>query len=419
MGRVVIRTDELSKQYRLGVHAEKHPTLRDAMAAWPRRALLRARSLRGSDGDGRGTLWALRAVSIDVEQGDIVGLIGRNGAGKTTLLKLLSRITEPTSGRVLLKGRVGSLLEVGTGFHPELTGRENVYLSGSILGLRRAEIDRRFEEIVAFSEVEKFLDTPIKRYSSGMQVRLAFAVAAHLDPEILLVDEVLAVGDVAFQRKCLGRMGDVAREGRTIVFVSHNMAVIQALCRRGIVLEDGQVTMDGTIGTAVEAYLRSMEASMSQDLRQRTDRSGWKEILVERVEISRSGSDGEGTLVTGKPARFVFHTTGTRPSMACSLTILNDLGSPVAELSSSVGGSEDAVDPELERAFVCEIDDLSLVPGRYRLDVELTARGVIQDKIEGATTFDVEEGTIDGRPVSAEGTRGNVAFRHRWVSPAS
>jgi lipopolysaccharide transport system ATP-binding protein len=201
------------------------------------------------------TIWALRDVSFEVRRGEVLGIIGRNGAGKSTLLKILSRITEPTEGRAVVHGRVGSLLEVGTGFHPELTGRENVYLNGAILGMRKAEIERKFDEIVAFAEIEKFLDTPVKRYSSGMYVRLAFAVAAHLEPEILLVDEVLAVGDVAFQKKCLAKMEGVACEGRTVLFVSHNMPAVKALCSEGIWLNEGEIRMVGTAARTVERYL--------------------------------------------------------------------------------------------------------------------------------------------------------------------
>lgn len=419
MARAVIRTEHLSKRFRIATRRERHPTLRDSVASWPSDLARHVRNLGAAVRDDIDTaIWALRDVSLEIRQGETVALIGRNGAGKTTLLKLISRITEPTEGRVLLKGRVGSLLEVGTGFHYELTGRENVYLSGAILGLRRAEIDRRFDSIVAFSEVEKFLDMPIKRYSSGMQVRLAFSVAAHLEPEILLVDEVLAVGDVAFQRKCLGRMGEVAREGRTVVFVSHNMAVVQALCRRGVVLEHGRVVQDAPITTAIDTYLRGFERALSQDLRERRDRGGWKSILVERVEISGPSDNGQpGPLVTGRPARFVFHTTESRPSMNLTFTVLDHLGQPVARMSSSVGSPQDRRGAESTNRFVCELDDLLLVPGRYRIDVELKARGVVQDSVEAAAMFDVEDGTIDGRPVSAGDSLGNVVLRHRWSTP--
>lgn len=262
----MIEVENLSKLYRLGSIGST--TLRESLnRAWYRiigkeelgRRIGEKDLMIPPDhpqaGPEPNTFWALKDVSFTVEQGDIVGVIGRNGAGKSTLLKVLTRITEPTSGRAVLRGRVGSLLEVGTGFHPELTGRENIFLNGAILGMRRREIERKFDEIVAFAEVERFIDTPVKRYSSGMYVRLAFAVAAHLDPEILLVDEVLAVGDAAFQKKCLGKMKDVAGEGRTVLFVSHNMAAVSQLCGRGVWLSEGRVTQMGHAGVVVKAYL--------------------------------------------------------------------------------------------------------------------------------------------------------------------
>jgi lipopolysaccharide transport system ATP-binding protein len=246
----VIRVEGVGKRYPLG-ERESYRALRDAIAGAITAPVDRLRRR----GEPRPELWALSDVSFELQRGDVLGLIGANGAGKSTLLKILSRITEPTTGRVVLRGRVGSLLEVGTGFHPELTGRENILLNGTILGMRRAEINAKFDEIVDFSGVEKFLDTPVKRYSSGMQVRLAFAVAAHLQPEILLVDEVLAVGDAEFQQKCLGKMKDVTREGRTVVFVSHNLASVRALCERALVLRSGQLVFDGRTEDAVHEYL--------------------------------------------------------------------------------------------------------------------------------------------------------------------
>jgi lipopolysaccharide transport system ATP-binding protein len=416
MAPVVIRTESLSKEYRLGARLQKHPTLRDAIASRASSSIARLRPGRNGASKEDQSIWALKDVSLDIEQGDVVGIIGRNGAGKTTLLKIVSHITEPTAGRAKIKGRVGSLLEVGTGFHPELTGRENVYLSGSILGMRKSEIDARYDEIVAFAEVERFLDTPVKRYSSGMQVRLAFAVAAHLEPEILLVDEVLAVGDAAFQRKCLGRMGDVAREGRTVLFVSHNMAVIQALCRRGIFLDQGRVQADAPITDAVSEYLRQVEEAMTEDLLARTDTRGWHNYRVRSIEVSSDATSAPGLLVTGRPARFVFHVTAVAPSMSCAFRIFNILGHPVTDFSSSIGAPGDSVDPHLRDAFACEIDEVLLVPGRYRVDVELRAEGVEQDLIEGAAMFDVEQGTLDGRPI-ARRRSGDVVFRHRWRRP--
>jgi lipopolysaccharide transport system ATP-binding protein len=247
---LVIRAEGLSKRYRIG-QREPYKALRDVLAGAASSALRLGRRTRSEPE----RIWALRDVSFEVRRGEVLGLIGANGAGKSTLLKILSRITEPTEGRVLLSGRVGSLLEVGTGFHPELTGRENIYLNGTILGMRRTEINRRFDDIVEFSGMAKFLDTPVKRYSSGMQVRLAFAVAAHLQPEILLVDEVLAVGDAEFQQKCLGKMKDVTREGRTVVFVSHRLPAVRSLCSRALVLEQGVLAFDGDPEEAIHRYL--------------------------------------------------------------------------------------------------------------------------------------------------------------------
>jgi len=255
MTDIAVRVDNLSKQYRIGGPQARYKTLRESLVDTASAPLRRLRRL-GQPSPENETIWALKDVTFEVKKGEVVGIIGRNAAGKTTLLRILSRITEPTEGYAEIKGRVGSLLEVGTGFHPELTGRENIYLNGAILGMKRAEIDERFDEIVAFSEIEKFLDTPVKRYSSGMYVRLAFSVAAHLEPEILLVDEVLAVGDAAFQKKCLGKMGDVAEEGRTVLFVSHNMAAVSGLCEQAMWIDDGELVDIGPTYAVVREYLR-------------------------------------------------------------------------------------------------------------------------------------------------------------------
>lgn len=271
MSDIAVRVDGLSKRYRLGARRKDHGTLRDHLMAGLK-SLLSQKGHTEKSADfggptasvgGSDSFWALRNVSFEVKRGETVGIIGRNGAGKSTLLKLLSRITEPTDGRIELDGRVSALLEVGTGFHSELTGRENVYLNGTILGMKRAEITRKFDEIVAFAEIEQFIDTPVKRYSSGMAMRLGFAVAAHLESEILIVDEVLAVGDAAFQKKCLGKMEGVAKEGRTIFFVSHNMPAVTRLCERGILLDDGKLCRDGRSHEVVNAYLHSELGTMS------------------------------------------------------------------------------------------------------------------------------------------------------------
>lgn len=264
MSTNAISVEQLAKLYRIGHLQESYQTLRDSLARAARNSLhalhpqaRRARAARGTSN----IFWALKNVSFEIKRGEIVGIIGRNGAGKSTLLKILSRITEPSEGRVRIRGRVGSLLEVGTGFHPELSGRENIFLNGAILGMKKTEIERKFDEIVAFAEVGKFIDTPVKHYSSGMYLRLAFAVAAHLEPEILLVDEVLAVGDAAFQKKCLGKMGDIAGQGRTVLFVSHNMPAVRTLCHRAILLDQGQIEAEGEADSVVRSYLQGESQS--------------------------------------------------------------------------------------------------------------------------------------------------------------
>jgi lipopolysaccharide transport system ATP-binding protein len=286
MSDVAIRVEDLGKRYRIGERREAYDTLRDALvraAGTP----LRAWRHRGRPGP-TAEIWALRDVSFDVRRGEVLAVIGRNGAGKSTLLKLLSRVVRPTLGRAWIRGRIGSLLEVGTGFHAELTGRENIYLNGAILGMTRVEIARKFDEILAFAEVERFLDTPVKRYSSGMHMRLAFAVAAHLEPEILLVDEVLAVGDAAFQRKCLGKMGEVAREGRTVLFVSHNMASVQRLCHSALLLDGGRMAARGPVSEVTQLYLTSAAAPL-QHWERSLPPAG--DIYFQRIYLADAGGD--------------------------------------------------------------------------------------------------------------------------------
>ncbi len=264
MSHTAIRAERLGKQYRIGERV-RYKTFRDTVADIATGTLRRLGRRDKSSLERANTIWALKDISFQIEHGEVVGIIGPNGAGKSTLLRVLSRITEPTEGEVQIHGRVGSLLEVGTGFHPELTGRENIFLNGAILGMRREEVDRKFDEIVAFAEVEKFLDTPVKHYSSGMYVRLAFAVAAHLESDILLVDEVLAVGDAAFQKKCLGKMGDVAHQGRTVLFVSHNMPSITMLCSRALLISKGALVEDGPSAKVVNSYLSKISAVSGQE----------------------------------------------------------------------------------------------------------------------------------------------------------
>jgi lipopolysaccharide transport system ATP-binding protein len=403
MSQPAIRVEGISKRYRLGM-GSGYKTARE---------LVTNVSVRRKQPPKR-TIMALDDVSFEVQPGELVGLIGRNGAGKTTMLKVLSRITRPTSGRAEIRGRVGALLEVGTGFHPELTGRENVYLAGAILGMRKTEIKQRFDEIVAFAEVEDFLDTPTKRYSSGMQVRLAFAVAAHLEPEVLIIDEVLAVGDIAFQKKCLDKMDTVTGEGRTVLFVSHNMSLVQSVCRRGILFADGSIVIDAGIEEAVTSYLGALETLGTTDLGDRADRSGTGYVQATALDIS-SGV-GDGCLVTGQPARFVVHLTNLVADLACSITIHNHVGQPVVTFDSSTEGLGDREALPAENRYECFVDELLLVPGRYRVDLTIWGQQHIQDYLEAAAFFDVEPGLVRGRPISEYGS-GDMIMPSRWCRP--
>jgi len=331
-----ISIENVSKAYRLGVIG--HGTLREDLQSWwakvrgkqdPNRIIGSREAIEGD------TLWALRDVSFEVEQGSVWGIIGANGAGKSTLLKILSRVTAPTSGEIKVRGRVASLLEVGTGFHPELTGRENIFLNGAILGMSKAEIRKKFDEIVAFSEIEQFIDTPVKRYSSGMYVRLAFAVAAHLDPEILVVDEVLAVGDAAFQKKCLGKMGSVAKEGRTVLFVSHNMGAVRNLCQQGVVLRHGRVAFEGTANDAVDFYLaKSVDTGATSWTR--TAPAPIPETGASVYFESAHMEMPEGGFSTDKPLEFRFRVKALNTVENCrinaTITTLDE--TPVGSVSS-------------------------------------------------------------------------------------
>ncbi len=408
MSAPAIRIANLGKEFPFDRVKNSYPTFRAAVGDGVNRVLRRKRRPR----DPR-RFWALRDVSFDVQEGEVVGIIGNNGAGKSTLLKILSRITAPTTGSIEARGRVGALLEVGTGFHAELTGRENVYLNGAILGMKKAEIDRKFDEIVAFSELEQFLDTPVKHYSSGMQVRLAFAVAAHLEPEILIIDEVLAVGDAAFQKKCLGKMQTVSRQGRTVLFVSHNLGAVRSLCSRGIILQHGVVTADAPVAKAVATYLATLEAASSYDVLERTDRQGKGDARITRIDVS-SADDAPGTLTTGRPARFVIHVSAVVAGMSCSIDVFDPLGQQITYFNSALSGvAGDSDGP----TFVCDVEELLLVPNRYRIDVALTGNGELQDKLEGALFVDVEHGAIRGWPVPDYTNYGSVLLPHRWTKP--
>ncbi|MEW6334495.1 MAG: ABC transporter ATP-binding protein, partial [Thermodesulfobacteriota bacterium] len=327
MNNPAIRVENVGKRYRIGTAKERNKTFREAvtdMMAAPWRSVKSTFHQQTANGDEpSNVIWALRNVSFEIKSGEVIGIIGRNGAGKSTLLKILSRITEPTEGRVVIRGRVGSLLEVGTGFHSELTGEENIYLSGTILGMRSNEISRKFDEIVAFAEMGKFIHTPVKHYSSGMYMRLAFAVAAHLEPEILLVDEVLAVGDAAFQKKCLGKMGAVAREGRTVLFVSHNMTAVQSLCERVVWLKYGNVAEDGPSSTVVSNYLSTLSSLEKHRLWTQFDTApGNEKIRLRSISVSPVCGTHEDGITVQTPLKMTFEYWNLVPDTCLNLSVL-------------------------------------------------------------------------------------------------
>jgi lipopolysaccharide transport system ATP-binding protein len=394
MSPIAIRVEELGKQYVIGGPANHYPTLKESLTAAARRTGASLRSpISSMRRKRRETFWALRGVTMDVSEGEVVGIVGRNGAGKSTLLKLLSRITEPTEGQAAIHGRVGSLLEVGTGFHPELTGRENIFLNGAILGMPRSEIATKFDEIVAFAEVERFIDMPVKRYSSGMYLRLAFAVAAHLEPDILIIDEVLAVGDASFQKKCLGKMGEVANEGRTVLFVSHNMDAIQRLCTRAILLDQGQIVLDSDVPQVVALYLSSRTDSSvpgRSTFLAEADRTGTGEARFHAVRYNSDDDAVGGYPYPGGPVTFELDIVARTPLTAESLAVVvwSSGGVKLVNADTIATGHRLQL-KEGENRVVLRIDALYLNPGSYRLGLWLADLESAYDYIESALTFDV------------------------------
>jgi lipopolysaccharide transport system ATP-binding protein len=400
MNDVVICCEGLGKSYSIGHQGpqERYTALRDVLARQARGVWnATRRALRGQmavAGDQVEEFWALKDVSFEIKRGEVVGIIGRNGAGKSTLLKILSRITEPTEGRVKLRGRVASLLEVGTGFHPELTGRENVFLNGAILGMTRSEIKRKFDEIVAFAEIEKFLDTPVKRYSSGMYVRLAFAVAAHLEPEILIVDEVLAVGDAAFQKKCLGKMQDVSRGGRTVLFVSHNLAAVQALCSRGIILSSGQLCADGWAREVIDIYHQTMSNTNGrlQKVWLRTESA--RPIQLTGMRILSKGLESTAIPV-GSEVTFRISYGAKGPQYGCSLRlkILNSLEQVIVKFSTDMSTDYSGVLADCGE-IECAVPALNLMPGNYTISLALKQGNDRVDYVTDAAHFQIVPAAI-------------------------
>ena len=431
MSDIAIRVDRLSKEYRIGAPQVRHDTLRDHIAAGfksffrrenPDAASRNAGPMLSTQEVGASDMiWALKDVSFEVKEGEVLGIIGRNGAGKSTLLKILSRITEPTAGRVELDGRVASLLEVGTGFHPELTGRENVFLNGTILGMKKREIKRKFDEIVAFAEVEQFIDTPVKRYSSGMYVRLAFSVAAHLDSQVLILDEVLAVGDASFQRKCLGKMEQTAKGGRTVLFVSHNLTAVEQLCTRGIVLSEGHLSYSGTSKEAVDHYLQALsgrgriDRSHIIDLSSARGRSGKYRPLLKRLELYSDGDQPfSGNVMCGGSlqAHISFDLEEPTSKFDACLVIDNLAGQRIFVAHTLFEPQRPKGIWEGEQTLVCEIPSLPLLPGDYKITVTHALNKVEVDRVEDAVHLTITDSDFYGSGVKPWG--GYVVLKHRW-----
>jgi lipopolysaccharide transport system ATP-binding protein len=418
MSDVVIRAEKLGKKFRIGHRTEAGSVFVDVVSRGFRNALRKGVDmLQGRamvEGDVVEEFWALRDVDFEVRRGEVVSIIGHNGAGKTTLLKILSRITEPTEGRVAIKGRVASLLEVGTGFHPELTGRENVFLNGAILGMTRAEVRQRFDEIVAFSGVEKFIDTPVKRYSVGMYARLAFAVAAHLESEVLVIDEVLAVGDAEFQARCLDRMSAVASAGRTVLFVSHNLAAVTALTRRAIVFQSGRVYFDGPIEEAVAQYATSLRKI-------KTDRHWGRGENTSLVSAALVDAQGRPTdrYEPGTPLRLkvVFETSGLR-GMSLEMVLRDEHNLPVGFYSTSVFNQVSL--PGKAGQYECSLalEPYWLASGEYCFDFMTAHTNVNTDhRVDNALRFFVERCSPDGIPFNFSQGSGSGPLAMRLAGP--
>jgi len=420
----IIEAAHLSKRFQLGAVRSQEDSIRAFLlngvkSAWE--ALSGGRR-DGADASSATSMWALRDVNFSFEAGDVVGIIGANGAGKSTLLKILSRITDPSEGYIRLGGRVASLLEVGTGFHPELTGRENIFMNGVMLGMTKAEIQHKFDEIVAFSELERFLDTPVKHYSSGMYVRLGFAVAAHLDPEILVVDEALAVGDMAFQKKCLGKMGEFGESGRTILFVSHSIPAILNLCKKGLVLEQGRVVFEGNSKNAVEDYVRRLSPPEPVDVTHAVDLSNapgrrpkYRPWLRKLEVFAGNGEPLSGEIAIGAPLRLrvEFELPHATAKFDVRLNFVDQYGQVIFAARSSYERQHDWGERCGMQRILCEIPDLPLTPGEHRIGVGLLHdENLVLDYVDDAYRLHIAESDFYG--TGQIPSLGFVVHRQRW-----
>jgi len=417
MSDIVIQAECLGKSYLIGHQSNgKYDTLRDVITDKTKELLSKIRRPECHTNRNIEEFWALKDISFEVKRGERIAIIGRNGAGKSTLLKILSRITEPTTGRVSIRGRVASLLEVGTGFHAELSGRENIYLNGAILGMSRREIKAKFDEIVAFAEIEKFLDTPVKRFSSGMYVRLAFAVAAHLEQEILIVDEVLAVGDLEFQKKCLGKMQDVTAEGRTVLFVSHNMAAVQQLCQRGLLLHEGKLTFCGSVADTIRNYLGHVKTLTSTELAKRKDRMGSQWLKFTRVVIYDSDGNEINRVMSGQDicVRLYYESKKEMKNtlVFVSFNLRNDQGVLLTNMNSIDSGFS-RLDIYRAGYFECQWPKFNLRVGDYDCNLFCSVNGEIVDWMQSAFIINVEDGNFF-RTGKLVGAQGEILIDHAW-----
>ena len=441
MSDTVIKVENLSKQYRLGLvgtgtlshdlnrwwhrmRGKEDPYLKVTAVNDRTKARGENKTLKHENGKkphpSSDYVWALEDINLEVKQGEVLGIIGRNGAGKSTLLKILSRITAPTTGQIKIKGRTASLLEVGTGFHQELTGRENIYLNGAIMGMTKAEVTSKLEEIVDFSGCERYIDTPVKRYSSGMMVRLGFAVAAHLEPEILVVDEVLAVGDAEFQKKCIGKMKDVAGHGRTVLFVSHNMAAVEALCSSAILFSQGTLRSVGSTQDMIEKYIGSIQELSSCSLEHRTDRTGNGRGKL--VDAFVAGPDGNRTheICTGSVGQLVLHyrIAEPAPNLTFRITVYSNRGKPLTHFDSSLVNQTSKHYPP-EGYVSCCFDSLPLSRGTYWINASISSDGVVLDHVLNALSFAVHDGDFFGTGKTIVGLSGICLVEHHWKQSPS
>lgn len=425
MQNPAIKVSNLGKAYRIGVKEKKQETLAGAIMSAlkaPLKNYKRISNLKKLQGqqESPDIFWANRHVNFEVYKGEVLGIIGKNGAGKSTLLKMLSRITEPTEGRIEIHGTVASLLEVGTGFNPELTGSENIYLNGTILGLTRKEIDARYDDIVEFSGIEKFIETPVKRYSSGMKVRLAFAVAAHLDPEILIIDEVLAVGDAEFQKKCLGKMQEVAgKTGRTVLFVSHDMAAVKNLCTRAILLQRGEITYEGEPADVVDYYLKNAAMSTSEKTGFSVEnRKGNGKFIVTNFEFLNNKMEPVVVLETGMDVnmRVSYKTSESNPNPVVNILISNSYHQVIGNLLTRIAHNG-VLRLQRDGSIVCNIPKLPFLPGRYSIDILLKYDHDVTDHIEGLTIMEVEKGDFYGTGKVQDAMKDGMLVDHNWKTP--